>query len=40
MAPVHGEKLPTAHADVKTLVHPKEAPGQQNSKGQVKTSTM
>ena len=40
MAPVHGEKLPTTHADTKTRVLPTEAPGQQNSKGQVKTSTV
>lgn len=40
MAPVHGEKLPTTHADVKTRILPKEAPGQQNSKGQVKQETM
>jgi len=39
MAPVHST-LPTTHADVKSHVLPKEAHGQQNSKGQVATSTM
>ena len=40
MAPVHGEKLSTTHADTKSHVMPVCCAGMQDMMGKVKTSTM